>query len=65
MPGLGRMNELLMGIDDAATAVRKMRGDFPGQDKEAKKAGEEGLEAIRARAEDLVCRFSISSDHCA
>jgi len=38
---------------DAATAVRKMKGDLPGQDKEAKKAGEEGMEAIKARAREL------------
>ena len=31
-----------------------MRGDFPGQDKEAKKAGEEGYEAVRATASDYV-----------
>ncbi|EDU39694.1 hypothetical protein PtrSN002B_004139 [Pyrenophora tritici-repentis] len=36
---------------DAATAARKLRGDYPGQDKELKKAGEEGYEAVRARAE--------------
>ena len=33
-----------------------MRGDFPGQDKEAKKAGEEGYEAVRATASDYVRR---------
>jgi hypothetical protein len=32
-----------------------MRGDFPGQDKEAKKAGEEGYEAVRASAQQYVC----------
>ncbi|CAN9219564.1 unnamed protein product [Alternaria alternata] len=36
---------------DAATAARKLRGDYPGQDKEAKKAGEEGYEAVRANAQ--------------
>ncbi|CAE7014414.1 hypothetical protein P3342_003936 [Pyrenophora teres f. teres] len=36
---------------DVATAARKLRGDYPGQDKELKKAGEEGYEAVRARAE--------------
>ena len=44
-----------MIADDAATAARKVKGDYPGQDKEAKKAGEEGLEAIRQKAEGLVC----------
>ena len=41
-------------IDDAATATRRLRGDFPGQDKEAKKAGEEGYEAARATAQQYV-----------
>ena len=41
--------------DDAASAARRVRGDFPGQDKEAKKAGEEGFEAVRATAQDYVC----------
>ncbi|KAL5115394.1 hypothetical protein ACEQ8H_006694 [Pleosporales sp. CAS-2024a] len=36
---------------DAANAVRRIKGDFPGQDKEAKKAGEEGYEAVRATAQ--------------
>lgn len=43
-------------VDDAATATRRLKGDFPGQDKEAKKAGEEGIEAIKARARELVSR---------
>ncbi|KAF2634713.1 hypothetical protein P280DRAFT_554354 [Massarina eburnea CBS 473.64] len=38
---------------DAASASAKVRGDLPGHEKEAKKAGEEGYEALRARAEDL------------
>ncbi|KAF2875665.1 hypothetical protein BDV95DRAFT_279776 [Massariosphaeria phaeospora] len=38
---------------DAATAARKIRGDIPGQDKEAKKAGEEGFEAMRAKAQGI------------
>lgn len=38
---------------DAATAARKLKGEFPGREKEAKKAGEEGYEAIRAKAQDL------------
>lgn len=42
-------------IDDAATAARRLRGDYPGQDKEAKKAGEEGYEAVRATAQQYVC----------
>ncbi|KAJ4993634.1 hypothetical protein SVAN01_00688 [Stagonosporopsis vannaccii] len=43
---------------DAATAARRVRGDFPGQDKEAKKAGEEGYEAVRATAQDYANRAS-------
>lgn len=31
-----------------------MKGDFPGQDKEAKKAGEEAYETARAKAQSLV-----------
>ena len=45
----------LTAADDAATAARKLRGDYPGQDKEAKKAGEEGYEAVRASAQQYVC----------
>lgn len=45
---------ILTVTDDAATATRRVRGDFPGQDKEAKKAGEEGYEAVRATAQDYV-----------
>ena len=45
--------------DDAATATRRMRGDYPGQDKEAKKAGEEGYEAVRASAQQYV-RLSVT-----
>lgn len=44
----------LTTTDDAANATRRVRGDFPGQDKEAKKAGEEGYEAVRASAQDYV-----------
>lgn len=40
--------------DDAAEATRKVKGDYPGQDKEAKKAGEEAYEAARAKAQGLV-----------
>ncbi|KAJ4362009.1 hypothetical protein N0V83_010950 [Neocucurbitaria cava] len=36
---------------DAATAARRVKGDFPGQDKEAKKVGEEGYEQVRATAQ--------------
>ncbi|KAH7382361.1 hypothetical protein BKA66DRAFT_118655 [Pyrenochaeta sp. MPI-SDFR-AT-0127] len=36
---------------DAATAARRLKGDLPGSDKEAKKAGEEGFEAVRATAQ--------------
>jgi len=42
-------------IDDAATAARRLRGDYPGQDKEAKKAGEEAYETARAKAQQYVC----------
>ncbi|KAF2449932.1 hypothetical protein P171DRAFT_428052 [Karstenula rhodostoma CBS 690.94] len=38
---------------DAAEATRKLRGDYPGQDKEAKKAGEEAYETARAKAQGL------------
>ncbi|KAL6709288.1 hypothetical protein ACN47E_001695 [Coniothyrium glycines] len=41
---------------DAATAARKLKGDFPGQDKEAKKAGEEGYEAVRVTAQQYAER---------
>ncbi|KAF2657103.1 hypothetical protein K491DRAFT_714833 [Lophiostoma macrostomum CBS 122681] len=47
---------------DAATAARKVKGDFPGQDKEAKKAGEEGLEAIKAKADQLGQEFKHQGD---
>ncbi|KAF1360805.1 hypothetical protein EJ07DRAFT_113645 [Lizonia empirigonia] len=43
---------------DAANITRRVRGDFPGQDKEAKKAGEEGYEAVRATAQDYANRAS-------
>ena len=36
---------------DAANAVRRVKGDFPGSDKELKKAGEEGYEAVRSTAQ--------------
>jgi hypothetical protein len=45
---------VLIIADDAAEAVRRVKGDFPGQDKEAKKAGEEGYEAVRATAQQYV-----------
>ncbi|KAL1600614.1 hypothetical protein SLS60_007000 [Paraconiothyrium brasiliense] len=38
---------------DAAEAARKVKGDFPGQDKEAKKAAEEKYEAARAKGQAL------------
>jgi len=41
--------------DDAANAVRRVKGDFPGSDKELKKAGEEGYEAVRSTAQQYVC----------
>lgn len=50
----GLENQILTAPDDAAEATRRVRGDFPGQDKEAKKAGEEGYEAVRATAQDYV-----------
>ncbi|KAJ4359209.1 hypothetical protein N0V95_002375 [Ascochyta clinopodiicola] len=43
---------------DAANATRRVRGDFPGQDKEAKKAAEEGYESVRATAQDYTNRAS-------
>jgi len=51
-------------VDDAATAARKLRGDYPGQDKEAKKAGQEGYEAVRASAQQYVrpMRLDITRD---
>lgn len=36
-----------------------MKGDFPGQDKEAKKAGEESYEAVRAKAQSLVSQLLV------
>ncbi|KAH8707594.1 hypothetical protein GQ44DRAFT_715657 [Phaeosphaeriaceae sp. PMI808] len=36
---------------DAANALRQVKGNFPGQDKEAKKAAEEGYESIRSTAQ--------------
>ncbi|KAF2713019.1 hypothetical protein K504DRAFT_530089 [Pleomassaria siparia CBS 279.74] len=38
---------------DAARASAKIRGEFPGREKEAKKAGEEGYETIRSKAQEL------------
>jgi len=37
---------------DAATAARKLKGDLPGRDKEAKKAGEEGWEKVKTRSSE-------------
>jgi hypothetical protein len=34
--------------------MRRVKGDFPGQDKELKKAGEEGYEAVRSTAQQYV-----------
>jgi hypothetical protein len=45
---------VLTVADDAANAVRRVKGDFPGADKEAKKAGEEGYEAVRSTAQQYV-----------
>jgi hypothetical protein len=36
-----------------------VKGDFPGQDKELKKAGEEGYEAVRSTAQQYVCRCNV------
>ncbi|PVH98291.1 hypothetical protein DM02DRAFT_52168 [Periconia macrospinosa] len=41
---------------DAASASAKLRSNLPGHEKEAKKAGEESYEALRARAEELTGR---------
>ena len=49
-----RYLHMLITTDDAANAVRRVKGDFPGQDKEAKKAGEEGYEAVRSTAQQYV-----------
>jgi hypothetical protein len=51
-------------VDDAANLTRRARGDFPGQDKEAKKAGEEGYEQVRSTIQQYVRPIS-SQDHCA
>jgi len=54
-----------MLADDAANMTRRLKGDFPGQDKEAKKAGEEGYEQVRATAQQYVCypnRIASNSD---
>lgn len=40
-----------------------MKGDYPGQDKEAKKAGEEAYEAVRARAQSLVSAYETIQFH--
>jgi hypothetical protein len=47
--------------DDAANLTRRARGDFPGQDKEAKKAAEEGYESVRATAQSYVRPCSVES----
>ena len=41
---------------DAANLARRVKGDFPGQDKEAKKAAEEGYESVRATAQQYADR---------
>jgi hypothetical protein len=51
---LGRILRSLTIADDAAEAMRRVKGDFPGQDKELKKAGEEGYEAVRSTAQQYV-----------
>ncbi|KAF2249215.1 hypothetical protein BU26DRAFT_551012 [Trematosphaeria pertusa] len=38
---------------DAASASAKVRGEMPGREKEAKKAGEEGYETVRAKAQSM------------
>lgn len=52
---LNTSSAVLTVSDDAANVTRRVKGDFPGQDKEAKKAGEEGYEAVRATAQQYVC----------
>jgi hypothetical protein len=54
----------LTTADDAANLTRRARGDLPGQDKELKKAGEEGYEIVRANAQQFVrLSFCILSHH--
>jgi hypothetical protein len=53
-PSMSHRTQTLTFADDVATATRRLRGDFPGQDKEAKKAGEEGYEQVRATAQQMV-----------
>ncbi|KAH7136113.1 hypothetical protein B0J11DRAFT_576660 [Dendryphion nanum] len=47
---------------DAASATRKLKGELPGREKEAKKAGEEGYEAIRAKAQSLTDQAKAEAD---
>ena len=53
---MNHQGPLLTLADDAATASRKIQGELPGREKEAKKAGEEGYEAVRAKAQEYVRR---------
>ncbi|KAF2267723.1 hypothetical protein CC78DRAFT_456419 [Lojkania enalia] len=39
---------------DAAAASRKLKGELPGREKEAKKAGEESYESVKSAASDFV-----------
>jgi hypothetical protein len=38
-----------------------VKGELPGREKEAKKAGEEGYEAVRAKAQELVCHLQCTA----
>ncbi|KAF2009149.1 hypothetical protein BU24DRAFT_428671 [Aaosphaeria arxii CBS 175.79] len=47
---------------DAAAASARVRGELPGREKEAKKAGEEGYEAIRSKAQELSNQAKAEAD---
>jgi hypothetical protein len=47
----------LSSLDDAASASARVKSDIPGRGKEAQKAGEEGMESVRARAQSMVSFF--------
>jgi hypothetical protein len=48
------MGMMLTAPDDAASASARVKSDIPGRGKEAQKAGEEGMESVRARAQSMV-----------
>ncbi|CBY00659.1 hypothetical protein IAQ61_011572 [Plenodomus lingam] len=50
---------------DAAYAARRLRGDVPGQDKEAKKAAEEGYEQVRATASQYASKANAEAEKAA